>query len=38
MAKYYKNLKDSVKDKIVKTNRPKKLDKIIKKLIIIDNR
>ena len=37
-AKYYKDLKDSVKDRIVETDRPEKLDKMIKKSIIIDNR
>ena len=36
-AKYYKGLKDSVKDRIVKTNQPEELDKMIKKLIIINN-
>ena len=36
-AKYYKGFKDSVKDKIIKTNWPEKLDKMIKKSIIINN-
>ena len=37
MAKYYKGLKDFVKNRIVETDQPKKLDKMIKRLIIIDN-
>ena len=37
-AKYYKGLKDLVKDRIVKTNQPEKLDKMIEKSIFIDNR
>ena len=36
-AKYYKGLKDSVKVRIIKTNRLEELDEIIKKSIIIDN-
>ena len=37
MIKYYKDLKDFIKDKIVETDQPEKLDKMIEKLIIIDN-
>ena len=37
-AKYYKGLKDSVKDRIVKIDRPKELNEMIEKSIIIDNR
>ena len=37
-AKYYKDLKYSVKNKIVKANQPNELDKMIEKSIIIDNR
>ena len=36
-AKYYKGLKNFIKDRIVETDWPEELDKIIEKLIIIDN-
>ena len=38
MAKYYKGLKILVKNRIVKTDQTKKLDKMIKKSTIINNR
>ena len=37
MAKYYKDLKDFVKDRIVETDQPEKLDEMIEKSIIINN-
>ena len=37
IAKYYKGLKNSVKDRIVKTDQPEKLDKMVEKSFIINN-